>query len=54
MNKTIDVLYPTYGTQAGVQAQFNPYTNTWTVWTKLGTCRTFNTVTAFARYMNEG
>ncbi len=53
MENTIDVLYPTHGSQAGGQVQFDPSTHTWTVWTKQGLERTFRTLSAYARYMTK-
>lgn len=54
MNNTIDVLLPTHGIQAGSQAQFNPVTHKWTVWTKHGLERTFSNLTSYVIFMTKG
>lgn len=54
MNKTIEVIYPTHGTQSGSQVQFDPIAHTWTVWTKQGLEHTFRTITSYTRYMTKG
>lgn len=54
MNKVIDVLYVTHGSQVGSQTQFNHDTHKWTVWTKQGLERSYNDVVAFTRFMTRG
>jgi hypothetical protein len=54
MNNTIEVIYPTHGTQSGSQVQFDPSTHVWTVWNKQGLERKFRNVTSYVRYMTKG
>lgn len=50
----IDVIYITHGRHQGGQAQFNPDSHIWTVWTEKCTELTFNNVSDYARFMVGG